>query len=66
MYEDEPTPEDEFEGCPDCGHDDLETWVETVEVGPPLNRNSRGNVAPKYRTKKARFFFCPNCKWGRP
>lgn len=59
-------PPDKFEECPNCGNEDIETWTETVEYGRPTNWQSRGAVAPKYKTKKARFFYCEDCRWSRP
>lgn len=59
-------PPDEYEGCPRCDSEDLETWVEEIEHGRPLNEFSRGAEAPRYRTKPVRFFACNNCDWHRP
>jgi hypothetical protein len=65
----DPAPEDEYEECPRCGHDEIATWVDTVEVGKPLNDSHKPVAeAPRYRTTKARFFYCKRkgCHWGKP
>lgn len=66
---DRPAPHDYYEECPECGTEDLKTWVEKVEYGGPTNwRHKPVAEAPRYRTKPVRFFVCTNdeCGWGRP
>ena len=49
--------------CPECGNEELESWTEELEYGQPLNWQSRGNVAPKYRTRRVRIHGCDQCGW---
>ena len=43
---------DEREHCDSCGGITVSrSFTEEVEIGKPLNRGSRGAVAPSYRTE---------------
>lgn len=49
--------------CPECGNVDLDEHREEIEYGKPTNTNTRGAVAPNYKTRPALIIGCPECEW---